>query len=209
MILPPSTAPPSDCTPLWWIPMESFQTLLFQRTWGWVYGKKNKCELLDCICRICRMWTIRWAKAILNLITKKYNPPRFQTAASPTRRCISGSEYLDICCCFLALQRCPRISLLLLPVRSLFLSLFLLLLRLLCFTVTTTIIKLLSLLLLLHELGEFLLLESGVCPISLLSLSLLRLLDSNFPGNFLRAWEFPPVEPNPLKSRILVHTARF
>ena len=31
-------------------------------------------------------------------------------------------------------------------------------------------------------------------PISLLGLSLLRLLDSNFPGNALWAWEFQPLE---------------
>ena len=30
-------------------------------------------------------------------------------------------------------------------------------------------------------------------PISLLRLSLLRLLDSNFPGNSLPAWEFHPL----------------
>ena len=47
-------------------------------------------------------------------------------------------------------------------------------------------------------------------PNSLLSLSLLRLLDSNFPGNSLWAWAFPPLnfksrlESNPLKSRIWV-----
>ena len=47
-------------------------------------------------------------------------------------------------------------------------------------------------------------------PISLLTLSLLRLLDSNFPGNSLWAWEFHPLrikimlESNPLKSRMLV-----
>ena len=47
-------------------------------------------------------------------------------------------------------------------------------------------------------------------PISLLRLSLLRLLDSNFPGNSLWAWEFPPLrikitlKSNPLKSIILV-----
>ena len=32
----------------------------------------------------------------------------------------------------------------------------------------------------------------ALCPISLLTLSLLTLLDSNFPGNLLWAWEFHP-----------------
>ena len=47
-------------------------------------------------------------------------------------------------------------------------------------------------------------------PISLLTLRLLRLLDSNFPGNPPRAWEFPPLrieivlESNPLTSTMLV-----
>ena len=33
-------------------------------------------------------------------------------------------------------------------------------------------------------------------PISLLTLSLLRLLDSNFPGSSLWSWEFPPLRIN-------------
>ena len=47
-------------------------------------------------------------------------------------------------------------------------------------------------------------------PISLLRLSLLRLLDSDFPGNSLWAWEFQPfnikilLESTPLRSTILV-----
>ena len=47
-------------------------------------------------------------------------------------------------------------------------------------------------------------------PILLLTLRLLRLLDSKFPGNPLWAWEFPPItisimlESNPLKSTMLV-----
>ena len=47
-------------------------------------------------------------------------------------------------------------------------------------------------------------------PISLLTLSLLRFVDSNFLGNSLCAWEFHPrkikilLESNPVNSRILV-----
>ena len=37
-------------------------------------------------------------------------------------------------------------------------------------------------------------LRPRVCPISLLRFSLLRLLDSRFPGTPLRAWEFHPLE---------------
>ena len=53
-------------------------------------------------------------------------------------------------------------------------------------------------------------LPTGVRPISLLSLSLLRLLDSNFPGYALWDMIIPPlkfkimIESNPLKSRFLV-----
>ena len=53
-------------------------------------------------------------------------------------------------------------------------------------------------------------LKASLRPISQMILSLLGLLDSNFPGNSLWAWEFHPlklkipVESNPLKSRILV-----
>ena len=39
--------------------------------------------------------------------------------------------------------------------------------------------------------GQF---RNPLRPISLLTLSLLRLLDSNFPGNPLWAWEFHPLE---------------
>ena len=54
--------------------------------------------------------------------------------------------------------------------------------------------------------------QSSRCrPISLLISSLLRLLDSNFPGNFLWAWELHPLNlrwclsrTNPLKSSMLV-----